>query len=117
MTPDTVGGKTVAESLQRSLRRLAVATVVLYLALISGGLKVYLDGKGTVDALCAFRQDIERRALASQDFLEEHPSGLPKAGITPKLILEQQANYQRTITSLKGLECEPLVIPKKKENR
>lgn len=103
MTPDSVGGITAASKLRRSLRRLAIATVILYLALIAAGVKVYSDSKNTSDALCTFRQDLVTRVLASTDFLRDHPKGIP--GIPPKFILESIANQQRTITSLKDLHC------------
>lgn len=114
MSPDSVGGRTVAEQLQRSLRRLAIATVILYLALISGGIKVYLDGKNTTNALCTFRQDLVVRVLGSTDFLKEHPEGIP--GISPKIILEGISNQQRTITALKDLNCPEVPIPKKEKS-
>lgn len=103
MTPDSVGGKTVADQLQRSLRKLAIATVLLYVGLIAGGIKVYLDAKNTNDALCTFRQDLIVRVLSSTDFLKKHPKGIP--GIPPKIILEGISNQQKTITALKDLNC------------
>lgn len=113
MTPDSIGGNTVADQLRRSLRRLAISTVILYLALIGGGIKVYLDSKNTTDALCAFRQDLITRVLASTDFLRDNPEGIP--GISPKIILEGIANQTRTITALKDLSCEsPVNVPKPK---
>lgn len=103
MSPDSVGGKTVAEQLQRALRRLALATVLLYVGLIGGGIKVYLDAKNTNDALCTFRQDLVVRVIGSTDFLKKNPEGIP--GIPPKIILEGISNQQKTITALKDLNC------------
>lgn len=106
MSPDSVGGKTVAEQLQRSLRILAIATVFLYVGLIIVGVRVYLDSRNTADALCTFRQDLERRVIATTDFLKENPKGIP--GIPPRFLLESVANQQRTIVSLQSLDCKSL---------
>lgn len=103
MTPNSIGGQTVADELRRALRRQTILTVVLYLALIGGGIKVYIDSKNTTDALCAFRQDLAQRVLATADFLEEHPSGIP--GVPIKIMLQQLSNQQRTVTALKTLNC------------
>lgn len=104
MTPESVGGRTVADHLIRSLRILAVMTVLLYLGLIAGGIKVYLDAKNTNNVLCTFRQDLIVRVLASSNFLEDNPKGIP--GVPTKVILEQIKNQQRTITALQGLDCQ-----------
>ena len=113
MTPDKTmakEGRTVADQLQRSLRILVLATVVLYVAIGGLGVKVYLDSKNTTNALCAFRQDLERRVLASTDFLKENPKGIP--GVSPRLILQGIENQQRTITALKDLNCKPVELKK-----
>lgn len=95
---------TTAESLRKSLRRLVAATLVLYLVMGAVALKIYIDGRATHDSLCTFRADLANRALASTDFLRDHPNGV--AGIPPKIILEGIYNQQRTIVALKDLDCE-----------
>lgn len=114
MSPDKTpakGGKTVAESLQTSLRHLAWATIALYLLLFGAGVKVYLDGRATTKALCTFRADLAQRAVTATQFLKEHPNGTP--GIPAKTILESISNQQRTILALKDLDCSriPVVVP------
>lgn len=105
--PETRGLET-ATVLRKSLRRLAIATTVLYLVLIAGGLKVYFDARNTTRALCTLRDDLTRRVQASTQFLKDHPNGIE--GITPKLVLDGIANQTRTIKSLEGLSCD--TIPK-----
>lgn len=102
--PERREAKTTATELRRSLRALQITTVVLVLILVGAGIKVYLDGKDTKDALCTLRFDLATRALASTAFLKDHPNGV--AGIPPKQILESIYNQQRTIVALKDLNCE-----------
>jgi hypothetical protein len=65
--------------------------------------------------LCAFRLDLEKRTVASLDFLKDHPKGI--AGISRAQLLTSVTNQQRTIITLQGLDCdkdtpvELLVIP------
>lgn len=114
MSPDKTaakGGMTVAEALQKSLHRLSIATVVLALLLLGGGVKVYLDGRATTKALCTFRADLAQRAVTATQYLKDHPNGAP--GIPAKTILEGISNQQRTILALKDLDCArvPVVVP------
>lgn len=99
-------GKTTAEVLRSSLRRLVLATAVLYVVLFGVGLKVYLDGKSTTESLCAFRADLTGRILQSTQFLKDHPNGT--LGIPAKTILDGISNQQRTVLALKDLNCHGL---------
>lgn len=116
MTPDT--GETTAGALRRALRRLAIATVVLYVILIAGGIKVWSDNKHTTETLCEFRADLETRVVGSILFLREHPGGI--AGISSKTIVDQITNQQRTIAALADLNCDsstpPAVLQPLKDN-
>lgn len=100
---DGKGPKTTQDVLRTSLRRLTIATAVLYLALVAGGIKVYLDQKNTTETLCTLRDDLRTRVDASINFLTEHPEGIP--GISPKTILEGIENQRKTIVALNGLNC------------
>lgn len=102
-------GETTAGALRRALRRLALATVVLYVILIAGGIKVYVDNKHTTDTLCEFRTDLETRVVGSILFLREHPGGIP--GISSKTIVDQITNQQRTIEALADLDCSSATPP------
>lgn len=89
--------------LQRTLKRLVIATVLLYLVLLSGGIWVYFEGRTTNKALCTLRDDLTIRVLSSIKFLKEHPKGLP--GIPASTLIESIENQQRTILALKDLDC------------
>lgn len=98
---------TTQDVLRRSLRRLMIATAVLYFMLVAGGLKVYLDSRNTTQTLCSLRQDLEVRVAGSIKFLQENPNGIP--GVPVKTIAEQIANQQRTIDALKNLDCDTTI--------
>jgi hypothetical protein len=56
-------------------------------------------------ALCVFRDDIERRAEAAEDFLIENPNGIP--GITPETIRQSLKNQEDTLKALDSqLDCD-----------
>lgn len=103
MSPDSVGGISVADRLRRSLRRLAIATVILYVALCAAGIKVYLDQRNTTESLCTLRTDLRLRVDSSIEFLKEHPQGIP--GIPAKTILDGIQNQRKSIIALNGLNC------------
>lgn len=95
--------KETAATLRASLRRLALATVVLYIALGGLALKSYLDGRRTNSVLCTYRTDLTARVIASTKYLQEHPNGAP--GIPAKTIIDGIANQQRAIVAFKDLNC------------
>ena len=99
-------GLETATALRKSLRKLVLATVVLYLVIAAIGLKIYLNGRDTTDALCTLRTDLQVRVNSSTNFLIEHPKGIP--GITPKMIRDGIDNQQRSINALQGLHCPPI---------
>lgn len=103
MTNEGKGDTTPLEDIRRSLRRLVIATVALYLALGALGLKTFFDGRTVTDSLCALRQDAARESLTAIQFVKSHPKGAP--GIPNEVILESAANKQRTIIALKDLDC------------
>jgi hypothetical protein len=55
-------------------------------------------------ALCALRDDLDRRILQSQMFLRDYPKGI--GGITPAVIRQSLNNSIRTRQSLNILDCE-----------
>jgi hypothetical protein len=59
--------------------------------------------QGTTLALCALRDDVERRVQSSQNFLAEHPNGIP--GIPARTLRDSINNQQRTIDALSILKC------------
>lgn len=108
-------GSEVADSLKRSLRSLAIATVVLYLVLSGLTAYVYIDAsnkrdaldkvaKSTNIALCALKNDLQTRVISSQEFLLDHPKGIP--GISAATLRQSITNQKATIKALSGLRCD-----------
>jgi len=93
----------VGRSITRALRLLVVATVVLYLLVIAVAVRAYHDADVSRGALCALREDLEKRVASSKDFLIENPGGI--AGIPAKTIRDGIKNQERTIKALDGLSC------------
>lgn len=101
-----VDGAEVADELRRGLRRLTIATVVLFVALVGVVFYVWVVAGRSTNALCEIRHDRERQVAASRDFLVENPNGVP--GITAAAVRQSIDNAQRTIDALDGLPCPPL---------
>lgn len=103
------GGADIAEDIKRNLRLLTRATVGLYLVVIvvSGYLwyQNKTQGDRNTGALCALRQDLERRVAASEDFLSRNPHGFP--GISAATLQKSITDQQRSIVALSGLHCAP----------
>lgn len=97
--------RTTAEVLRRSLRRLVIATVTLYLLL--GGIVYYVYGvaRDNTDGLCAFRNDVSQRVEQSKQFLIDHPEGIGE--ITPDILKATIAQGQQTVKALAGITCPP----------
>jgi CHASE1-domain containing sensor protein len=115
----TNGNDLTQEALRTALRRLVVATVVVYTALAGLGGYVYVNAvtqrasiartvDSTTTALCALVNDLETRIQTSRAFLKENPDGIP--GITPKIIRDGIKNQQRTIDALAPLKCPPIEL-------
>lgn len=99
MSPD----RPIGESIQRSLRILTVATVVLFLIVGGIALWVWSSARENHDALCALRGDLERRVTTSKKFLEDNPAGIP--GVDPAVIQAGIDNQRATVRALSGLSC------------
>lgn len=67
------------------------------------------EGLQAHDALCVFKQDLQRRASSSAEFLRTHPNGI--AGIPAKVLQQSLANQVSTIRSLDRLRCDPPPAP------
>lgn len=96
-TPDPV------ELIRRTLRRLIVATVVLYLLTMGAAVYVYLESQVNRNALCTFRANLEDQVAQSTNFLADHPAGVP--GITPAVIQQGIQKQVIAINSLSSLSC------------
>ena len=104
------------EELRSALRWLVIATVVLYAALAILGTLGFLNSRQqrqdlsnavfeTNTALCALRDDLQRRVDASRAFIEEHPNGVD--GLTPTLIEQRAKETERSIEALSAVDCPP----------
>lgn len=109
MTEESIG-----QQLQKALRRLIVATLVLYFALISLFVVGWVLISNQADdlervtistnaALCTFRDDLVRRVEQSTEFLADNPNGFK--GISPEIIRQSIENQQSTIDALGDLDC------------
>lgn len=102
-TPPKKGGRTIAEVLKTNLRRLVLATVILYLLFFAIGLYVYNLARDNNQSLCAFRNDIGIRVEQSKQFLIDHPEG--EGAITPEILKATIAQGNQTVESLSNLDC------------
>lgn len=104
----------VADEIRTALRRLVIATVVLFAVQAALIAFVAIDGAArrndlaeiafsTNHALCVLRADLEQRVADSERFLEQHPDGIP--GIPAEQIQQSIDNQQRTIEALADLRC------------
>jgi hypothetical protein len=105
---------TVLHAILRAQQRTTRATVALYLALaLFGGVawtvrahdaaRVNEIANTNQRALCAFRADVERRVITSEEFLEENPNGIP--GISAAMIRQSLIAQRETVDALSVVEC------------
>lgn len=113
--PDTVGS-----AILRGIRRLTIATAVLYLVVIGALVGVYIDSGNKADnlakatgrtttALCVFRGDVQSRAEQTAKFLKEHPEGF--SGIPAAQLHQSLEAQRRTVKSLRSLDCPGPALP------
>jgi hypothetical protein len=103
VTDSTAPPAEMLDSIIRTLRVLVIATVVLYLLQFGGYIYIYVQSAEANKALCTFRANLAEEAAASNNFLLEHPEGVP--GITPETIREGAHRQETAVTSLSGLSC------------
>jgi len=94
---------TTGKEIKRSLTILIIATVFLYIALVGVVAWAYSLSHANTVALCAFRDDAQRRLDQNKQYLGDHPRGV--AGLSPKQLQANIANSEQTIKSLTGLNC------------
>jgi hypothetical protein len=106
----------IGAQIQRGLRRLTYATVVLFIALGVVGVFGWHDAVAkrhdlqreemrTNRALCTLRGDLADRVRASEDFLINHPAGIP--GVPAATIRSNLNGQRRTVAALSNLHCAP----------
>lgn len=99
-----------AERIQRSLRILIVTTVVLFLALLGMGLYVYNFSRDNTKALCATKQEAQRRVAETEKFIQETPNAIP--GLSPAVLQRSLDASKSTVQSLSYVSCPaPPEIP------
>lgn len=86
----------IAIELKRSLRRLTVATFVLYLLAVAAVVQ-------TDVALCTLKSDIGHRVKSGEDFLAKHPHGI--AGIPAATLRATLDSQKRSHDALSILPC------------
>lgn len=80
-----------------------VAVLAALVVVIHGNRVTAAKGKQAHDALCVFKADLARRAVAGRAFLNEHPEGI--AGIPAATLRTSIANQQSTLDALSDLDC------------
>lgn len=89
--------------IRRTLYGLVAATVVVFLIALGVAGYTYFTSGENRDALCALRADVEERVSVSEDFLREHPAGIP--GVPVSSIRVSLEGQQRTVLALTSLSC------------
>lgn len=100
-----------AERMQASLRNLAILTITTFLLLLGMGAyfinanhQLAVEGRQAHDAICALREDLQRRIATTEQFIRDHPEGI--AGI-PVAELERSVESQKlTVDSLYEAKCD-----------
>lgn len=105
----------IAEELKTGLRRLTIATVVLFVVILGVGVKVWLVGTASNDALCAYRVDLQARVTQATEYLKDHPNGSKALGVTRQQLLVNISNQQRVISAFSGLSCSENIQPQMPE--
>jgi hypothetical protein len=100
--------------IQRSIAGLGRWTAILYCvvaAALIGALfyaaternRLETEQAQVTNALCSFREDIQRRYDTTVQFIVDHPEGIP--GISVEDFQRSADNLKATLDSLKGLPC------------
>lgn len=92
------------------LHRLMVKIIVIFAV---GGITmsitvayVFITSAKNQDALCSVRHDAERRVVQTEQFLDDHPEGIP--GIPVSTLQRGLEAAKETVKSLDNLRCPPL---------
>lgn len=103
--PDPQDTIDLISSIKRTLRVLVVATVVLYLLTFGAAVYVYSQSQLNHNALCTFRGELQDQVISSEQFLKEHPAGLPGLEISAATIRQGVEKQNLAITALSSLSC------------
>lgn len=112
MTGKQITAEDIRISLQKSLRWVVTATVVLYIITLS--LAGYAWHEATIShdqainahvALCAFKEDLEGRVTSGNAYIKAHPEGIPSLHISAGVLRNSIISEQKTVNSLSTLNC------------
>jgi hypothetical protein len=106
----------------QTLRYIAIATTVLYIALAVVVVYVFLNARHTtnnlraisqrnataVAGLCALKLDLAVRVASSEEFLRQHPEGIP--GVPVSVIRSGIVNQRHTLDALAVVKCAPVEL-------
>lgn len=87
----------------RQIRRALLGAYALIALLYAVAVFGFLANQRAVDSLCTLRTDLQTRVDAGNQFLADHPRGIP--GIPAKQFRTSLDNQQRTVSALSGLSC------------
>jgi len=79
------------------------ATVILYIILIGVAFYTYSLSQRNKRALCTIRANAVSRAEDTQEFLIDHPDGIP--GITVEDLRRSIQTYRATAKALDDVDC------------
>ena len=96
--------------LNRSFRLVVLATVALYVCLITVIVILYTtnrhraqEGQEAHSALCVLRNDLNGRVKSGEEFLRHNPHGID--GISASDIQLSLRNTRKTLQALEVLDC------------
>lgn len=103
-----------------AVRLLILATVLLYLSVAGVGVFFYFDGKDrrekiarvaydSARAMCALREDQERRLRVTREYLNDHPNGTDD--ISLGVLRQSIDNSEKTLKALRFVDCPAKVPP------
>jgi hypothetical protein len=112
--PMTPGAAVAVEEIKKALRIMEIATVILIVLMMTLVIIGYTDSANQRDAirqtslqshnaLCSFVADLQGRVASAEDFLREHPNGIP--GLSVEAIRTSIENQKQTIEALSNLKC------------
>lgn len=96
-------GENPGDDIRRTLRRLVVATIALWIVLVGVATVSYIQVHGAQTSLCALRDDLEQRVRSGEEFLATHPNGWQ--GISSAQIKITLDSQRRTVKALSSLPC------------
>lgn len=92
---------------ERWARRTFVALIVIGVTFVATAAVLYNlieDNGRAADALCVLRSDLQVRVTSAEDFIRQHPEGIP--GIPAATLKTSIVSQRQTIRALRDLNCD-----------